>query len=120
MRLPQIFLIYLLLQTITVSGQDNINTEPALINASPADNLPPYIKLVSGFGERPDWSHDGRFILFLDKPMGEVFELEIASGLIRPKTRHFNHYGFTRALYLSNGDILLSGPNKPFDPTINE
>ena len=49
--------------------------------------------------------------------MGEVFELEVATGITRPKTRHFNHYGFTRAMYLSNGDILLSGPNALFDPT---
>ncbi len=32
-----------------------------------------------------------------------------------PCTDHFKHYGFTRALYLSNGDILLSGPTKNFD-----
>jgi len=43
--------------------------------------------------------------------------LELATGIIRPKTRHFNHYGFTRALYLANGDILLSDPNANFDPT---
>ncbi|MBN3520379.1 hypothetical protein JYB62_10220 [Algoriphagus lutimaris] len=107
----------ILLQSINAFGQGQEKTEPQLINASPTDNLPPYIKLVSGFGERPDWSHDGRFILFLDKPMGEVYEMELATGIIRPKTRHFNHYGFTRAMYLSNGDILLSGPNAPFDPT---
>jgi len=120
MRLRLILLISLLLQTITVFAQDTVDTEPGLINASPADDLPSYIKLVSGFGERPDWSHDGKFILFLDKPMGEVFELELATGITRPKTRHFNHYGFTRAMYLSNGDILLAGPNEPFDPTDEE
>ena len=100
-----------------VFGQKKVEPLSGFINASPIDNLPPYIKLVSGFGERPDWSHDGRFILFLDKPMGEVYELELATGIIRPKTRHFNHYGFTRAMYLSNSDILLSGPNAPFDLT---
>lgn len=83
----------------------------------PADNLPSYIQQVSGFGERPDWSHDGKRLLFVEKPMGEVYELEISSGLIFPKTRHFHHYGFTRALYLSNDDILLSGPIEPFDRT---
>jgi hypothetical protein len=117
MRQPQILLLYLLLQTIIVLGQGNVKTESDKINASPIDSLPPYIKLVSGFGERPDWSHDGQFILFLDKPMGDVFELEVATGITRPKTRHFNHYGFTRAMYLSNGDILLAGPNTLFDPT---
>ena len=84
---------------------------------NPADHLPEYIKRVSGFGERPEWSFDGKKILFVEKPMGEVYELDLSSGLIYPKTRHFNHFGFTRANYLSNGDILLSGPNEPFDPT---
>lgn len=81
----------------------------------PADHLPPYIKQVSGFGERPEWSHDGKRILFVDKPMGEVYELDLESGLIHPKTRHFHHYGFTRANYLANGDLLLSGPGQSFD-----
>jgi hypothetical protein len=116
----RVILFFMLAQTINAFGQAHEKTEPELMNASPIDSLPPYIKLASGFGERPDWSHDGRFILFLDKPMGEVYELEIATGIIRPKTRHFNHYGFTRAMYLSNGDILLSGPNAPFDPTDQE
>ena len=86
----------------------------------PADYLPSYIRQVSGFGERPEWSHDGKRILFVDKPMGEVYEVELATGLIHPKTRHFNHYGFTRAIYLANDDILLVGPNGPFDPTIRD
>ncbi|WP_445384196.1 hypothetical protein ACT6NV_09300 [Robiginitalea sp. IMCC44478] len=112
---PWILFSILLATTCTAVGQDSEK-----ITASPVDNLPPYIKLVSGFGERPEWSHDGRFLLFLDKPMGEVFELELATGIIRPKTRHFDHYGFTRAMYLANGDILLSGPDEPFDPTDEE
>ncbi len=85
------------------------------LEGHPADHLPPYIQQVSGFGERPEWSHDGQRILFVEKPMGEVYELDLASGLIRPKTRHFHHYGFTRANYLANGDILLAGPNEPYD-----
>ena len=79
----------------------------------PADHLPPYIKQVSGFGERPEWSHDGNRILFVEKPMGEVYELDLETGLVHPKTRHFQHYGFTRANYLSNG--LLAGPIESFD-----
>ncbi len=110
-----ILFLMLILQPL-LYGQDSKNTV-----SHPADDLPPYIKIASGFGERPDWSHNSQFILFVDKPMGEVYELEVKTGIIRPKTRHFNHYGFTRAMYLANGDILLSGPNEPFDPTdINE
>ncbi|MEO9869620.1 TolB-like translocation protein [Ekhidna sp.] len=76
---------------------------------SPIDDLPDYIKQVTFFGERADWSHDGERILFIEKTFGDVFEVEIATGNIRPMTHHFFHEGFVRALYLSNGDILLSG-----------
>jgi hypothetical protein len=111
------FLLLLLFPAAMAFGQGTQEGQPGQREGHPADHLPPYIKLASGFGERPDWSHDGKYILFVDKPMGEVYELELETGIVRPKTRHFNHYGFTRAMYLANGDILLSGPVAPFDPT---
>ena len=83
-------------------------------NASPLDNLPEYIQQVTYFGERADWSHDGKRILFIEKTFGDVFEVEVATGTIKPMTHHFFHEGFVRALYLANGDILLSGA-KEFD-----
>jgi hypothetical protein len=83
--------------------------------ASPVDHLPGNVRQLTAFGERPDWSHDGRRILFLSKVFGDVYELEIATGRITPVTDHFQHHGFTRALYLSNGDVLLSGPVATFD-----
>ena len=76
---------------------------------SPLDNLPPFIKQITHFGERADWSHDCKRILFLEKTFGDVFEVELETGIIRPMTHHFFHEGYVRALYLSNGDILLSG-----------
>ena len=87
---------------------------------SPLDELPAYIKQVTYFGERADWSHDGKRILFLAKTFGDVYEVELATdstgspqaGKIRLATGHFYHEGFTRALYLSNDDILLSGARK--------
>ena len=75
----------------------------------PADRLPPHIHRLTWFGERADWSHDGRRILFVEKSYGDVFEADVATGEIRPLTHHFYHGGFTRALYLANGDVLLSG-----------
>lgn len=84
--------------------------------ANPAEQLPAHTRRVTWFGERADWSHDGTRILFLEKTFGDVFEVELASGRIHPLTNTFPHHGFTRALYLANGDILLSGPEK-FDPT---
>ncbi|NIA28603.1 MAG: hypothetical protein GWP06_01660 [Actinobacteria bacterium] len=81
-------------------------------SGSPMDELPPYIKRLTYFGQRADWSHDGKRILFLEKTFGDVYEVEVATGIIRPLTHHYFHEGYTRALYLSNGDILLSGARR--------
>ena len=77
---------------------------------SPVDHLPPHIARLTSFGERADWSHDGKKILFLSKTFGDAMEIDVATHAIRNLTAHYPHYGYTRALYLSNGDILLSGP----------
>jgi len=82
---------------------------------SPADHLPSHISQVTWFGERADWSHDGKKILFLTKTFGDAMEIDLATKRIRNLTAHFAHHGYTRALYLANGDILLSGPER-FDP----
>lgn len=82
---------------------------------SPADHLPPHIRQVTWFGERADWSHDGQRILFISKTFGDAMELDLATMQVRNRTAHYPHHGYTRALYLSNGDILLSGPEQ-FDP----
>jgi hypothetical protein len=79
---------------------------------SPLDDLPAYIKQVTHFGERADWSHDGKRILFVEKTFGDVYEVELETGIIRPMTHHYYHEGYVRALYLANGDILLSGARK--------
>ncbi len=76
---------------------------------SPIDTLPPYIRKLTNFGQRADWSLDGKKVLFIEKPFGDVMEVDIETGEIEHLTRHFFHEGFLRALYLANGDILLSG-----------
>ena len=76
---------------------------------SPLDELPPHIKHITHFGQRADFSHDGKRILFIEKTFGDVYEVELKTNTIRPMTHHYYHEGYTRALYLFNGDILLSG-----------
>ena len=83
---------------------------------SPLENLPPHIRRITHFGQRADWSHDAKRLLFLERTFGDVYEVELSTGIIRPLTHHFFHEGFTRALYLANGDVLLSGARK-FDAT---
>ncbi len=87
---------------------------PAAAQDSAADlrlarELPGHISQLTNFGQRADWSHDGKRILFIEKTYGDVFEVNVASAAVRPITHHYYHEGYTRALYLSNGDILLSG-----------
>jgi Tol biopolymer transport system component len=84
-------------------------------STNPADNLPTHISRLTSFGERADWSHDGRRILFLSKTFGDAMEIDIETKAIRNLTAHYPHFGYTRALYLSNGDVLLAGPTE-FDP----
>jgi hypothetical protein len=81
----------------------------------PASHLPPHIRRLTLFGERADWSHDGRRILFIEKTYGDAYEIEVESGTLRLLTGHYPHSGYTRALYLSNGHVLLSGAPR-FDP----
>jgi len=85
---------------------------------SPADHLPPYITRLTYFGQRADWSHDGQRILFLEKTFGQAFTVDMDTKTIRPVTLNYFNAGYTRALYLSNGDILLSGARhfNPEDP----
>lgn len=83
----------------------------------PADDLPPHVTRLTWFGERADWRHDGKRIVFLNRAYGDVYEYELATGRITPCTDHFKHHGFVRALYLSTGDLLLSGPAESFDRT---
>ena len=82
---------------------------------SPTDHLPPHITQITWFGERADFSHDGKRILFLSKTFGDAMEIDLATKRIRNLTAHYPHHGYTRALYLANGDIILSGPEQ-FDP----
>ena len=98
-----------------LSGVSHLTAAEPAPGDNPADHLPPHIRQVTWFGERADWSHDGKRILFLSKTFGDALELDLAAKTIRNRTAHYPHHGYTRALYLSNGDILLSGPEQ-FDP----
>src|SRR5918911_2532315 len=82
---------------------------------SPDRELPAHITRLTLFGERADFSHDGKRVLFLEKTFGDAYEVDLATRAIRLLTGHYKHLGYTRALYLANGDILLSGPER-FDP----
>src|SRR5712691_1397349 len=60
---------------------------------NPADHLPPQITQVTWFGERADWSYDGKGILFLSKTFGDAMELDLSTKRIRNLTAHYHHHG---------------------------
>ena len=98
--------------TLALATIANADEGPAL---SPDRDLPPYITRLTLFGERADFSHDGRRVLFLEKTFGDVYEVDLETKRPRLLTGHYPHHGYTRALYLANGDILLSGAER-LDP----
>ncbi len=89
--------------------------QPVTTAKSPDQDLPPHITRLTLFGERADWAHDGKRVLFLEKTFGDVYDIDVETRMIRLLTGHYHHLGYTRALYLANGDIVLSGPEQ-FDP----
>jgi hypothetical protein len=76
------------------------------------DTLPPYVTALTDFGQRPEWSIDGKQIYFLDNCYkgGEVFVVDVNTKeikqLTKPEDRPEGH-GYYRVLALPNGDLLL-------------
>jgi len=99
-----VFLTLLIAVTNLLNAQQQIQKEWS------DTSFPSYIKRMNYFGERPDWSPDGKKFLFVARSFGDVYEMDIATKIVRPLTHHYYHGGYLRALYLSNGDIALIGP----------
>jgi hypothetical protein len=107
--------IHLLYSLAALAAASCLHAAEPKAGENPADHLPPHITQLTWFGERADFSHDGKKILFLTKTFGDAMEIDLATKRIRNLTAHYPHHGYTRALYLSNGDIILSGPES-YDP----
>jgi len=107
--------ILVFLASVSLPGLALLAAGPDTDGKSPDQQLPPHITRLTLFGERADWSLDGKRILFLSKTYGDAFEINLETKALRLLSGHYPHFGYTRALYLANGDILLSGP-EAYDP----
>lgn len=118
----------LVVQPRAVMAQENpVSLDPnkGTLEGSPVDSLPENIRLLDielpdgGKPMRPDWSPDGQRLVFLDAPIGDVWEYTLATGATRNLTGTFLPGGVLRAQHLSNGDVMLCAPSERSaeDPT---
>jgi hypothetical protein len=110
-RVEHCLFIFCMAGLLSCTGKQADHAIPQITNTLPFE-LPSHIRQVTTFGQRADWSHDGKRILFIEKTFGDVYEVTLETLEVRPLTHHYYHEGYVRALYLSNGDILLSGARK--------
>ena len=89
-RTPLLAAFLLAIAALAASAQD----EPA---KSPDRDLPPHISRLTLYGERADFAHDGKRVLFLEKTFGDVYEVDLEAKTPRLLTGHYPHYGYTRA-----------------------
>lgn len=98
----------------------SLDPEKNTLDGSPADHLPSYVRQVLDKGMRPDWSPDGRKLVYLDAPLGDVWRLNLRTGKKRNLTKRLDAHGFLRAHHLPSGDLVLCGPDHEVDRSEEE
>ncbi|MCU0401205.1 MAG: hypothetical protein MUE75_09390 [Algoriphagus sp.] len=80
-----------------------------------AKELPPHFSILTTWGVRPEWDEKSENIYFLNKLVGDVFKINIATKEVSQVTSGFYHGGIHRVLCLANGDLLLAMGSPIFD-----
>lgn len=92
------------------------NCEQSIEGCFPSDKLPAHISTLTSFGERAEWSLDGKLVYYVDRAGGDVWVVEVGTNktkqITKPEDRPEGH-GYYRVLALANGDLLLGcGPKR--------
>jgi len=95
---------------LQIINRANAQTIESLIK-----ELPPYFSILTTWGTRPEWDEKSENIYFLNKLVGDVFKINIATREVSQVTSGFYHGGIHRVLCLSNGDLLLAMGSNIFD-----
>jgi len=77
---------------------------------NPLDHLPKNVEVLTHFGERADFSHDGQQVAFMDKSFGDAFVIDLQSRIIRCLTCNVPGAAFLRVMHLPSDDYILIGP----------
>ncbi len=80
--------------------------------SGPLDDLPSHMSVLLDWGQRPEWSLDGKYVYFLPRDYSDVFRIDVATKEITPVTSHYFHESYNRIFCLGNGDLLLEGPER--------
>ncbi len=105
MRLP--VLLALLVLPLTAMAQ----RKPG----NPLEHLPSNIELLSGYGERPDFSPDNQSVAFMTKSFGDALVVDLKTRVVHCLTCNVPGAAFLRVMHLPSGDYLLIGADKFVD-----
>lgn len=86
--------------------------QAGLKQGSPLDALPRHIEVLTRFGERADFSPDGRAVAFMAKSFGDAFSIDWKTRALVCLTCNVPGAAFLRVMHLANGDWLLIGPER--------
>src|SRR6476620_3837221 len=86
---------------------------------NPIDHLPPNIEVLTGFGERADFSPDNKRVAFMAKSFGDAMEIDLQTHKITCLTCRIPAAAFLRVMHLASGDYILIGPEKFEDINIS-
>jgi GH43 family beta-xylosidase len=86
---------------------------------SPIDHLPQNIEILTGFGERADFSPDNKRVAFMSKSFGDAMVVDLATKKISCLTCRVPAAAFLRVMHLVSGDYILIGPEKFEDINIS-
>ncbi len=82
----------------------------------PKENLPDYISPLTSFGQRAEWSLDGKKVFFVDSAGGEVWMVDVKSkktSQVSESNWRPEGWGYYRIMALSDGNYLLTcGPDR--------
>lgn len=82
----------------------------------PKEKLPGNIEPLTSFGQRAEWSLDGREIFYIDSAGGDVWKVSVKSKKLQKITKlefRPEGHGYYRVMFLANGNLLLNcGPRR--------
>ena len=88
-------------------------------SGSPIDHLPANMEVLTGFGERADFSPDSKRVAFMAKSFGDAMVIDLETRKITCLTCRVPAAAFLRVMHLSSGDYILIGPEKFEDINIS-